>query len=214
MSWGETWNSFYKTAGPLFYFILLWLFSSKEDVQEEKVGWRVSEAGAAHTSGLIWSSRLPHRTRRFNGLQSGRGQWVASLTSFIITVVTYIDGHARYRHAVTSPTVQQVVVQWINIESVTHQNVDGEPNATVCPISRSSQTGCCSTMSVPSTQWDSAAHESLPAWKTPTSSASTPAKSRMGEQVHRCTHACTHVHILVAEVMSAKSFSRPLFFFM
>uniref|UniRef100_A0A4W6CU29 Transforming growth factor beta regulator 1 n=1 Tax=Lates calcarifer TaxID=8187 RepID=A0A4W6CU29_LATCA len=28
---------------------------------------------------------------------------------------------------------------------------------------RSSQTECCSTMSVPSTQWASAAHESLPA---------------------------------------------------
>lgn len=41
--------------------------------------------------------------------------------------------------------------------------------------------------SVPSTQWASAALESLPAWKTPTSSASTPAKSRMGEQVHRYT---------------------------
>lgn len=39
--------------------------------------------------------------------------------------------------------------------------------------------------SVPSTQWASAARASLPAWKTPSSSASTPAKSRTGEQAHR-----------------------------
>lgn len=64
----------------------------------------------------------------------------------------------------------------------------------LCCLFRSSQTGCCSMTSVPSTQWASAALECLPVWKTPTSSASTPAKSRTGAQVHRYVHLYRHAN--------------------
>lgn len=66
--------------------------------------------------------------------------------------------------------------------------------------SRSSQTECCSMTSVPSIPWASAAHESLPAWKTLNSSACTRAKSKMGEQVHRYMYSsgCWQIYRLTS----------------
>lgn len=86
--------------------------------------------------------------------------------------------------------VKLSMTRWFTQQTCWSESVSKSilPPTNFCLLPRSSQTGCCSMMSVPSTQWVSAAHESLPAWKTPTSSASTPAKSRMGEQVHRYIH--------------------------
>lgn len=83
--------------------------SAKEDKQKEKANRRLSEAGAAHPSGLIRPPRLPHRTGRFNGLQSGRGQ---RYVAFVVSTVAHSWKCPQTLCAVCSDHHRQDAVPW------------------------------------------------------------------------------------------------------
>lgn len=137
--------------------LLIHRSSPKEDIEEEEAQWWVSEASATHPSGLIRPSRFSHCARRSNSLQPRRGYCCF-----------------QFIHSFSGVGAQNTATC-------------SEHLCAACILFRSSQTECRSMRRAPSIQWASVAHGCLPAWRTLISSVSTPARSRMVEQVLRCT---------------------------